>query len=53
MDVVNAIGRERALLTGDFHRERKNWNEKKKAYEADLFSYKVRDKEIQVENFTT
>ena len=29
------------------------WNEKKKAYEADLFSYKVRDKEIQVENFTT
>jgi methylmalonyl-CoA mutase len=29
------------------------WNEKKKAYEEDLFSYKVRDKEIQVENFTT
>jgi len=51
-----ALEKVKAALEQDLSREHKelleNWENKKEAYQQDEFVYKVRDKEIKIENYT-
>ncbi|MEM6804618.1 MAG: methylmalonyl-CoA mutase family protein, partial [Bacteroidota bacterium] len=55
-DAIKAIDEAKSELEQDLSRENKGildaWEEKKETYSKDTFVYKVRDKEIRVENFT-
>ncbi len=56
-NVVYALNEKQSELESDLSRENRQtleeWDEKKAAYDEDVFTYKVRGKEIKVDNFTT